>query len=176
MDDVRHAAKERAARPKKAPVGSSFESERQREKNALVRQLDAQDGRNVHKISAAPEIPEGERVLRVAAYCRVSTDDIDQKLSIHLQIQQYMKRIKENPKFPVEDLGHFEAGVGWRQAYAGIKQLKKSPGFTVWFSTVNIISAPVPAPSTVTLMTVSGSPFSPSPVWMPWRSRGGSRM
>ena len=62
MDDVRHAAEERAARPKKAPVGSSFESERQREKNALVRQLDAQDGRNVHKISAAPEIPEGERV------------------------------------------------------------------------------------------------------------------
>ncbi len=99
MDDVRHAAKERAARPKKAPVGSSFESERQREKNALVRQLDAQDGRNVHKISAAPEIPEGERVLRVAAYCRVSTDDIDQKLSIHLQIQQYMKRIKENPNW-----------------------------------------------------------------------------
>ena len=99
MDDVRQAAEERAARPKKAPVGSSFESERQREKNALVRQLDAQDGRNVHKISAAPEIPEGERVLRVAAYCRVSTDDIDQKLSIHLQIQQYMKRIKENPNW-----------------------------------------------------------------------------
>lgn len=80
MDDVRQAAEERAARPKKAPVGSSFESERQREKNALVRQLDAQDGRNVHKISASPEIPEGERVLRVAAYCRVSTDDIDNKL------------------------------------------------------------------------------------------------
>ena len=99
MDDVRHAAEERAARPKKAPVGTSFESERQRAKNALVRQLDAQDGRNVHKISAAPEIPEGERVLRVAAYCRVSTDDIDQKLSIHLQIQQYMKRIKENPNW-----------------------------------------------------------------------------
>ena len=99
MDDVRHAAEERAARPKKSPVSSSFESERQREKNALVRQLDAQDGRNVHKISAAPEIPEGERVLRVAAYCRVSTDDIDQKLSIHLQIQQYMKRIKENPNW-----------------------------------------------------------------------------
>ena len=34
MDDVRQAAEERAARPKKAPVGSSFESERQREKNA----------------------------------------------------------------------------------------------------------------------------------------------
>ena len=33
-----------------------------------------------------------------------------------LLILPYYKRIKENPKFPVEDLGHFEAGVGWRQA------------------------------------------------------------
>ena len=99
MEDVRQAAQERAARPKKAPVGASFESERQREKNALVRQLDALDGRNVHKIAAASAMPEEDRVLRVAAYCRVSTDDIDQKLSIHLQIQQYMKRIKENPNW-----------------------------------------------------------------------------
>ena len=99
MDDVRKAAEERAARPKKAPVGSSFESERQREKNALVRQLDAQDGRNVHKIAATTTAQEEDRILRVAAYCRVSTDDIDQKLSIHLQIQQYMKRIKENPNW-----------------------------------------------------------------------------
>lgn len=89
MDDVRHAAEERAARPKKAPVGSSFESERQREKNAIVRQLDAQDGRNVHKISAAPETPEEERVLRVAAYCRVSTDDIDQKIYNESNTKQF---------------------------------------------------------------------------------------
>ena len=40
-----------------------------------------------------------ERILRVAAYCHVSTDDIDQALSIHLQIQQYMKKIKENPNW-----------------------------------------------------------------------------
>ena len=94
MDDVKQVAEERAARPKTAPVGAGFESERQREKNAFVRQIDALDGRNVHKIAAAAETPEEDRVLRVAAYCRVSTDDIDQKLSIHLQIQQYMKRIK----------------------------------------------------------------------------------
>lgn len=97
MDDVRRVAEERASRPQSAPIGSSFESERQREKNALVRQLDAQDGRNVHMIAAAPSAQEEDRVLRVAAYCRVSTDDIDQKISIHLQIQQYMKKIKENP-------------------------------------------------------------------------------
>ena len=93
MEDVRKAAEERAARPKNAPVGAGFESERQREKNALVRQLDAQDGRNVRKIAAATAIPEEDRILRVAAYCRVSTDDIDQKLSIHLQIQQYMNQV-----------------------------------------------------------------------------------
>ena len=99
MNDVRQAAEERAARAKTASVGTSFESDRQREKNALVRQLDALDGRNVRKIAAAAEAPGEERALRVAAYCRVSTDDIDQKLSIHLQIQQYMKKIKENPNW-----------------------------------------------------------------------------
>lgn len=53
MDDVRKAAEERASRPRTAEVGASFESERQRSKNALVKQLDALDGRNVRKIAAA---------------------------------------------------------------------------------------------------------------------------
>ena len=44
MDDVRRTAEERAKRPKTAPVGASFESERQRSKNALVKQLDSMDG------------------------------------------------------------------------------------------------------------------------------------
>ena len=50
-----------------------------------------------------------------------------------LLILPYYQRIKENPRFATVDLGHFEAGVGWRQAYAGIKELKNSPGFKVWF-------------------------------------------
>ena len=66
VEDVRQAAEERAARPKKSPVGAGFESERQREMNALVRQLDAQDGRNVRKIAAATMAQE-YRILRVAA-------------------------------------------------------------------------------------------------------------
>ncbi len=99
MVDVRKAAEERASRPKGPPIGSSFESERQRSKNALVKQITSQDGRNVRMIAATPEAAEGERILRVAAYCRVSTDDIDQKISIQLQIQQYMKKIKENPNW-----------------------------------------------------------------------------
>ena len=85
--------------PKTAPIGSGFESERQRSKNALVRQIDSLDGRNVRMIAAAGATPEEDRILRVAAYCRVSTDDIDQALSIRLQISQYMQKIRENPNW-----------------------------------------------------------------------------
>ncbi|MBQ1615675.1 MAG: recombinase family protein [Ruminococcus sp.] len=99
MDDVMQIAQERAERPKTAPIGSGFESERQRSKNALVRQIDSLDGRNVRMIAAAGATPEEDRILRVAAYCRVSTDDIDQALSIRLQISQYMQKIRENPNW-----------------------------------------------------------------------------
>ena len=99
MDDVRRTAEERAKRPKTAPVGASFESERQRSKNALVKQLDSMDGRNVRKIAAVADAPQEEKILRVAAYCRVSTDDIDQAISIHLQIQEYKKKILANPNW-----------------------------------------------------------------------------
>ena len=65
----------------------------------MGRQLAELDGRNVHKIAAAAEAPEEDRVLRVAAYCRVSTDDIDQKISIHMQIKHYTELIKSNPNW-----------------------------------------------------------------------------
>ncbi|MBQ2244695.1 MAG: glycogen/starch synthase, partial [Oscillospiraceae bacterium] len=46
----------------------------------------------------------------------------------------YYKKIKENPKYEVEDLGNFEVGVGWRQAYAGIMKLKgRADGVQVYF-------------------------------------------
>ena len=99
MDDVMQIAQERAERPKTSPIGSGFESERQRSKNALVRQIDSLDGRNVRMIAAAGATPEEDRILRVAAYCRVSTDDIDQALSIRLQISQYMQKIREKPNW-----------------------------------------------------------------------------
>ncbi len=99
MVDVRKIAEERANRPFNNPVGASFESERQREKKALVKQIDSLDRSSVRLIAAAAEAGEEERILRVAAYCRVSTDDIDQAISIHLQIQQYMEKIKENPRW-----------------------------------------------------------------------------
>ncbi len=99
MDDVKRVAEERAARPKTAPVGAGFESERQREKNAFGRQIAELDGRNVHKIAASSGTPEEDRILRVAAYCRVSTDDIEQQLSIKLQIDAYTELIKSNPNW-----------------------------------------------------------------------------
>ena len=50
MNDIRKAATERAARTRTTPVGASFESERQRAKNALVKQLDSLDGKNIGEI------------------------------------------------------------------------------------------------------------------------------
>ena len=97
MDDVRKLAEERAARPSSVPAGSSFESERQKQKAALVRQIDELDGSKIRKISAASEKDESNKTLRVAAYCRVSTDDIDQAISIELQMRQYKEKIKSNP-------------------------------------------------------------------------------
>ena len=97
MDDVRKNAQERAARPSALPVGSSFESERQKQKAALVRQIDELDGSRIRKISAATEQADNRKTLRVAAYCRVSTDDIDQAISIELQMRQYKEKIKSNP-------------------------------------------------------------------------------
>lgn len=97
MDDVRRHAEERASRPSTIPAGSSFESERQKQKAALVRQIDELDGSKIRKISAAAEQTENQKSLRVAAYCRVSTDDIDQAISIELQMRQYKEKIKSNP-------------------------------------------------------------------------------
>lgn len=67
------------------PPGTGFESERQRAKIALRDELDAFDGTGVHKIAANADRQQEERILNVAAYCRVSTDDIEQTISIEMQ-------------------------------------------------------------------------------------------
>ena len=97
MNDVQKAARERAAKQGK-PIGSSFETERQREKRAVFKQIEGSNGANIHKIAATASAPEGDesKPLRVAAYCRVSTDDLDQAVSIALQIAEYKKKIKAN--------------------------------------------------------------------------------
>ena len=81
------------------PPGGSFESERQKAKSALRSEIDAYDGTGVHKISADADKQQEERILNVAAYCRVSTDDIEQTISIEMQKKNYREKIRTNPKW-----------------------------------------------------------------------------
>ncbi len=98
MKDVERVARERAERPR-AQVGADFESARQREKRALEMQIDSLDGSKIRKIAALTDKSGEQRIQNVAAYCRVSTDDIDQKLSISLQIRASKEKILLNPNW-----------------------------------------------------------------------------
>ena len=101
MRDLRKIAENRAARTDNRPVGAGFETEHQRAKKALVKQIEELDGSNIHMIAAASADGEdgSKKTLRVAAYCRVSTDDLDQAISIALQIKEYKQKIKANPNW-----------------------------------------------------------------------------
>lgn len=100
MKDIRKAAEDRAAHPSNTPAGHSFETERKRQKAAVGMQFDALEGTRIRKIAAMTEDDSGmPRKLRVAAYCRVSTDDLDQALSIHMQQRVYREKIKANPEW-----------------------------------------------------------------------------
>ncbi len=102
MKDVRPKAEERVRRRKEEaqlPPGTGFMSERTRAKEALRVEANTYKGENVHKIAATAAQAQEDRILRVAAYCRVSTDDIDQLLSIELQKNAYRDMIKANPKW-----------------------------------------------------------------------------
>ena len=99
MNDVKKAAADRAAHPSSIPAGGSFESDRKRAKAALTMQIDSLDSSQIHKIAAVSDSTEGPRKIRVAPYCRVSTDDIDQAISIRLQQLEYRDKIKANPNW-----------------------------------------------------------------------------
>ena len=99
MKDVKRAAENRAAHPSSTPAGISFESERKRAKAALTMQIDSLDSSQIHKISAVSDSEDGPRKIRVAPYCRVSTDDIDQAISIRLQQLEYRDKIRANPNW-----------------------------------------------------------------------------
>ena len=46
----------------------------------------------------------------------------------------YYKKVKDNPKFEVEQVGQFYVSLGWRQQYAGIYALKgRTDGVQVYF-------------------------------------------
>lgn len=101
MNDVKKIAEKRSAHPSRIPAGSSFESDRQRQKAAVGKQFDALEGTRIRKISAMSDTASDDppRKLRVAAYCRVSTDDIEQALSIHMQRKVYSEKIKANSEW-----------------------------------------------------------------------------
>ena len=81
------------------PAGNGFESERQRAKTELRNELEAYDGTGVHKIAASADRQQEDRILNVAAYCRVSTDDIEQTISIEMQKKNYREMIRANPRW-----------------------------------------------------------------------------
>ena len=100
MIDVRKTAEKRAAIPNK-PLGSGLETERRREKEAINRQVENLDASQIHKIPATVKPPEGnkDKPLRVAAYCRVSTEDVEQGLSIAMQKKIYKEKIQATPNW-----------------------------------------------------------------------------
>ena len=58
--------------------------------------------KKVRIIEADPELSkknDTNRILKVAAYCRVSTDDEDQLNSYHTQMAYYTEYIKRNPRW-----------------------------------------------------------------------------
>ena len=103
------------------PLGSGFESERQRAKSALRSEIESYDGAGVHKIEADAEKQREERILNVAAYCRVSTDDIEQTISIEMQKKNYREKIRANPKWKY-------CGLYVDDGFSGTSALNR-PGF-----------------------------------------------
>lgn len=67
------------------------------------------------------EIKKAAKCLKVAAYCRVSTDDKEQKTSYEAQIQYYTDKINKNPEWQM-------AGVFADEGITGT-QAKKRPEF-----------------------------------------------
>lgn len=73
--------------------------------------------RTITKIEANPifaNCNDENRKLRVAAYCRVSTDEEDQLNSLETQIQYYTSKIAENPKWTLVGIYADEGITGTR--------------------------------------------------------------
>ncbi len=80
-------------------------------------------GMRIIMIPAKPqeEIRQTSKLLRAAAYCRVSTDDEEQKTSYEAQIGYYTEKINQNPKWQM-------AGIFDDEGISGT-QAKKRPEF-----------------------------------------------
>ena len=85
--DIKEQARKRA----------EYHSERQRNREAVRDVIKRFQGDNVHKIDAFSVGSEEGRRTRTCGYCRVSTLDEEQGMSIQLQIDEYPRKIKVNP-------------------------------------------------------------------------------
>ena len=114
MKDVHQKARDRAQQRVASPPLSdihntpgspqvtgnmAFASERERAKEALRTELNNYSSNNIHMIAALTQTTDDGRILRVAAYCRVSTDDEDQVSSMELQKKAYKELITNNPNW-----------------------------------------------------------------------------
>ena len=97
MIDVKERAAEKARQ--KMESAASGESERQKARRQLKDEINTYTGENVMLIAATPEDAVVQKKMRMAAYCRVSTDDVGQVISIEMQKKEYRKKIKENPNW-----------------------------------------------------------------------------
>jgi len=94
MKDVRkHAEAKLKQKNESTTSNQGFLSEREKAKQALCQELSSFDGRSVQKIAAIDTKTETTGLLNTCAYCRVSTGDIDQVISIELQKNNYRDMI-----------------------------------------------------------------------------------
>ena len=73
----------------------------------MIMQEEIKKTKVVTKIAANPLLASRQnpnRLLNVAAYCRVSTDDEDQLNSYNAQVTYYKEKIKKNPKWRFVDI------------------------------------------------------------------------
>ena len=75
----------------------------------------ARDNLARQQIYIPATIPEEEIVLRVAAYCRVSTDSDDQINSFNAQNSHYTEMISTHEKWELEDI-YADEGISGRSA------------------------------------------------------------
>ncbi|HWQ89984.1 MAG TPA: recombinase family protein [Desulfitobacteriaceae bacterium] len=75
--------------------------------------------RKVTKISGNNALPAMQLKLRVAAYCRVSTDSNEQLVSLETQKNHYESYIKENPEWEF-------AGLYYDEGISGTKKEKRT--------------------------------------------------
>ncbi len=98
MRDVERVARERAERPR-VRIWGNFESDRQKKKMALVKQRDYLNKNKTRKLSEPADTQEEQKIQKVAEYCWLPTDEMNQELSIRLLISEHKQRILSNPSW-----------------------------------------------------------------------------